>query len=492
MRWRLDAIFADQIAEAAAISGVELSDWLDPACAEPMPVMGPVMGPAQSAARAAPLFFTICARNYLAYALTLRASLLAIHPEADFRIVLADEAPDAQTLALIEALAPGAAADLVAARDLPLPDFADMTMRYDVMEFATAVKPFAFRHFLDPGGASAAVYLDPDILVTAPLNPVREALAVGADAALTPHHRAPPPNDGKTPTAAEIAAAGRFNLGFAAFAATPGARAFLDWWAERCARNCFSAPERGLFVDQKFVDEAPARISRLAILDGPGLNVAYWNLHERPLGRAVDGAPTAAGERVRFFHFSGVVPDDGMVLSKHQTRHQPDTIGEAGAALLADYRARLAAHGQARFRPIPYAFGQYNDGTPIPRAARRLYAARRDAGEAAAPFEPDLAFFNAPEPDLPPLQGAAPVTRLMGEIWRERPDLQAAFPLSTRKGRNGFRRWFLAHAPTECGVGPAHLAPASADGAGAILRIARAVERRLPAALRAKMRKALL
>ncbi|MDZ7627828.1 MAG: hypothetical protein U5J99_05380 [Parvularculaceae bacterium] len=434
-----------------------------------------------------PHFFTIVARNYLSFALTLRASLLAAHPGVVFRIVLADEAPNEATLALIEALAPGAAADLVAARDLPIPDFADMTMRYDVMELATAVKPFAFRHMLAAAEGGPVIYLDPDILVTAPLDCVLDALASGADAVLTPHHRAPPPDDGKTPTAADIAAAGCFNLGFAAFADTPGAHGFLIWWADACATRCFSAPERGLFVDQKFVDEAPARIPGLVILEAPGLNAAYWNLHERPLGRADDGTPTAGGQRLQFFHFSGVAPGDGIVLSRHQTRHHPDTIGAVGAGLLADYRARLAAFGHEAFRTIPYAWGHYPDGSTIPRAARRLYARRKDAGEAVLPFDPDLAFLNAPEPGV--AHGGAPVTRLMAEIWRERPDLQAAFPLNVSAGRAGLRRWFLAHGPAEYGVGSAHLAPAAAGGAGAVLKIARGIFRSLPPPLQEHLRR---
>lgn len=421
------------------------------------------------------VYFTICARNYLAYALTLRASLLAAVPEATFVIFLAD--------APIDGAPP--APDIVDARALALPDHDDMAMRYDVMEFATAIKPFCFFHLFDRMGADRAIYLDPDIAVFAPLALVEERFAVGAEAVLIPHLRAPTPDDGEAPTTTEIWRSGAYNLGFIAFANQTEPRRFLDWWAGECALRCFSDPQRGLFVDQKFAEMVPSLVGRTTILRDPAYNVAYWNLHERRVTQDSAGRFLVDGAPLRFFHFSGVAPADSSVFSKHQTRFK---IAELGAVkdLVEDYRARLADNGQARWSAVPYAFGSYTDGTPIPRAARRLYA-REGARTTAPPFILNLDALNAPASDVD--QSPARITRLMAQIWRDRPDLQEAFPLAAAAGRAGFQRWCLLHGASEAQLSSSMLAPAARSGAGRAISWAGAARRLLPASLRDALRR---
>ena len=433
------------------------------------------------------LYFTICARNYLAYALALRDSLRVVAPEASFAIFLSDDGLAADpAAAALAARAPGLADIVTPASALELADLDDMTFRYDVLEFSTSIKPFCFRHAFDKLGFEAAVYLDPDIFVLEPLDHVLRALVDGADAVLTPHFREPPPSDGKQPDAEAVIASGIYNLGFAAFANRPGARRFIDWWAEKCATNCFDDIENGLFVDQKFAEEAPRRIADTLILDHPGYNAAYWNLHERPICRRADGKWMAGGSLLRFFHFSGVVPGDRSVFSKHQTRFRPTTIGPA-RVLLDGYLDRLEENGAALWRDIPYAFGQFGDGVRIPRAARRDYARRRDAGASLAPFVPDYDRLNGRSPDVPRTIGS-PISVFMHEVWRMRADLKAAFPLQTVEGRRGFHRWFLINAAKELGAPDVFIAPARAGPAAAGVDIAIKAYRRLPERLKRLVR----
>lgn len=415
-----------------------------------------------------PVYFTICARNYLAYALTLRASLLAVTPDADFFIFLAD--------AEIEGAPP--CGGIIADTALSLPDRRDMAFRYTLMEYNTAIKPFCCEYLFDERGAGSAIYLDPDILVLRPLDHVVEALEGGAEAVITPHLAAPPVEDGKSPGALDILRSGVYNLGFAAFANKPEARRFIRWWAKRCETECVADLSRGLFVDQKFAEFVPAFVGGAAILRHPGYNVAYWNLAERPVAE-VGGSWTAAGAPLHFFHFSGVVPGDAGVFSKHQNRHFPATMGPA-RALLGEYLARLQANGAEAWGRTPYAYGRFDDGRPIPPEARRLYARATAAGERPAPFVADDRQLNAPDPAVDQERGA-PITRYMAEIWRGRPDLQCAFPLSSAAGRRGFHRWFLLHAEDELGASAELLAPARATVSGAGLGAARAAVAMLPA-----------
>ena len=77
--------------------------------------------------------FTICAKNYLAQALTLRESFLKHNPSLNFFIFLADKIDGVEDV------------DGVVALDKSwIPDWVNMAFKYDVIEFNTSIKPFCF------------------------------------------------------------------------------------------------------------------------------------------------------------------------------------------------------------------------------------------------------------------------------------------------------------------------------------------------------------
>lgn len=415
------------------------------------------------------VYFTICARNYLAYAMTLRASLLAADPEAEFLVFLAD--------APLEGTNPFDG--IVTLDALDLPNLPDMTFRYALMEFSTAIKPFCFQHIFDVLGAQAAVYLDPDIQVFSPLAEVTEALAQGADSVLTPHILTPLADDDYRPNVHDLHRSGTFNLGFAAFANTAGARNFLSWWAGRCRTECTNDLQGGYFVDQKFAELAPSFLDKLHVLRHPGYNVAYWNLANRPVKRIGTDQWHVRGKPLRFFHFSGIVPEDPSVFSKHQNRFDISSIGAVGDLLQA-YHAALKAHDHLTYAGVAYAYDHFGDGVRIPLAARRIYARQIANGTCLEPFVPKYNHLNMPSPRVDQMS-AAPITVLMEEIWKMRPDLQAAFPLGLRSGRRRFHRWFVEQAPVELGLDPVFVMPARAGLGGAVIDLGRTVYRQLPA-----------
>ncbi|MEM6890480.1 MAG: hypothetical protein AAF636_20460, partial [Pseudomonadota bacterium] len=260
--------------------------------------------------------FTICARNYLAYALTLRSSLLAVEPNAEFVIFLADEDVDRSWLEDVQ---------ILPVSEIGASEFEAMAFRYTLMEFSTAIKPWCFEYLLDNLGYERAIYLDPDIFVYRPLEKVDDAFDDGASVVLTPHLLTPLEDD-FSPGDRDILRSGTFNLGFAGFAKTAEAAAFLKWWKTQLTNHCLVDFPNGLFVDQKFVEFAPSFIDRLTVLRHPGYNVAYWNLANREVAELKNGW-TVNGEPLVFFHFSGVIPDDGTVFSKYQDRFSIDNIG---------------------------------------------------------------------------------------------------------------------------------------------------------------------
>jgi hypothetical protein len=400
--------------------------------------------------------FTICSRNYLAYALTLRDSLQKAEPDLDFRIFLADAPLDE---------APPQGVEIIPVSEIDPAEMRDMAFRYTVIEFNTAVKPFCFDYMFDQAACDEVIYLDPDIHLFAPMQRVHEALAGGASCVLTPHILAPlPPED--TASEFDLMRSGTFNLGFATFANTPEARAFLTWWKNKLREHCRVDLQNGLFVDQRFVDFAPSFIEHLKVLRDPGYNVAYWNLANRPV-RKTDTSLTAAGSPLVFFHFSGVSPGAPDVFSKHQSRFDMTNIGDA-ADLVRDYLGCLAANGQARWSAMPYAYGKFDTGEPIVAPMRQGPPA-----DPAAPFAaPNYTYWNAPSERVDQTPGT-PITRLMQAIHAARPDLQEAFPLSTAAGRRGFHAWFIAHGAREYRVGEAPLAAALSESAIQAQTIAR-------------------
>jgi hypothetical protein len=156
-------------------------------------------------------------------------------------------------------------------------------------------------------------------------------------------------------------------LGFIGIANTPAARAMIDWWRERLARHCLNDVMAGLFFDQKWIDLVPALFPRTAIVQYRGCNVAYWNLHSRPLVES-DPPRLASGEPIIFFHFSSFDARKPERLSRFQTR--VDVADEpALERLLASYARRVIERGHLQRRKLPYGLARFS-----PRAGLRLLA----------------------------------------------------------------------------------------------------------------------
>lgn len=349
--------------------------------------------------------------------------------------------------------------EIVPVSEMGVPRLFEMAFCYDVMEFCTALKPVGFRYVFDRLGAGAAVYLDADILVLQALQAVKDGFGQGAEALLTPHLTAPLPADGKHPDDLDILASGAFNAGFLAFRNTDAARQFLGWWEAHLQRDCVVDATRSLFADQTWLQMAPGFIPACRILRDPGYNVAYWNLSEREVA-GESGQLMANGAPLVFCHFSGATPDAPGVFSRHQTRFSLGDLSQPLQGLFADYLNEVRAAGHDRFQSIAYGFGSYTDGTPIPAAARKLPRSLPADGwkDRNQVFMPDYEALNRFSPCVDP-DPAAPITVLMHAMYERRPDLQAAFPLGTAKGRRGYYQWFMRYVATEGALPDVFLAP---------------------------------
>jgi glycosyltransferase involved in cell wall biosynthesis len=312
--------------------------------------------------------FTIIAPNRRHYARLLMASIAEHEPAWD-RVALmvgATEPP---------ALEPGFTIETLEA--LPLPRPRAFTFRYTIRELCPAVKPWMFAH-LFALGYDRVVYFDPDIALFSSLAELR-TVELDTLMLLTPHVTVP--IDGDDPTGERpFLQSGAYNLGFLAVWRHPAQQDFLRWWQSRLETRCVAEVERGLFVDQKWLDLAPGLFPGVAVLRHDGWNVAYWNLRQRTV-RNGGGRLTVNGAPLRFFHFSGVEPTLPGLVSKHDARLSLDEIG-AARPLVERYREALREQGQAEFERAPYAYARFVDGSPIPDAARLAYRRSAELQEA--------------------------------------------------------------------------------------------------------------
>jgi glycosyltransferase involved in cell wall biosynthesis len=374
---------------------------------------------------------TIVARNYLPYARVLAQTLRAAHPDILIAVLIIDGDAEPSDAALFHSLS---FANLVSDAG----ERQRLAFMYDVKELSTALKPLLLTHLLREG-AEAVVYFDPDIQIFASVGDLWE-LARKEGIVLTPHLLEPIPEDGLGINDLYVLQAGTYNLGFIGLG--PDTQDFLDWWSGRLRRHCVSAPEVGLFVDQRWIDFVPSLFPRHAVLRDPGCNVAYWNLHERDVSLA-EGGFKVNGRPLRFFHFSGLDAHTPHLLSKHQGVNPRILLSERAVVrdLCEAYICRLRSCG---LQPVPmtYKYSALSDGTPIDLCMRRLYRQAMIDAEGSGgslppvPFEEDIvSWLNEGSADAPR------VSRYLWTFYQSRPDVRAAFTSLHGKGADAYLEW---------------------------------------------------
>lgn len=306
---------------------------------------------------------TIIAENYLAAARALVASVRRWHGGVPCYVLVVDR-PDREPAAREEDF------HLLTCGQIQLPDLGGMAFKYNVTEFATAVKPWLLLHLLVRMQHRKVLYFDPDVYLTGDVGGLLLRLNEG-DLVLTPHLDADFPEDGKQPSDGDILGTGIFNLGFVGVRNSANALQCLEWWQRKLTDKCLMDRGRGFFVDQRFVDLMYWLYPGIVVERAPGYNAAYWNLHARSIER-IDGQWRCNGQPLHFFHFSGYDPRSPAVLSKYSTRH--DLAELPGLApLFEEYREQLLRNGYDECSRKPYGWAAFENGWPVAPEVRRLY-----------------------------------------------------------------------------------------------------------------------
>lgn len=220
--------------------------------------------------------FTICSNNYLAQAKVLSDSILKHNPDYEFIIGLCDKKNQQIDYSVFSECT------LIEVEELAIPNFHNMCIEYDIIELNTSIKPFLFSYIFKSINADLVFYIDPDICVFDSLSTI-EAELIDNDILLTPHIYTAIPEDGCIPQENIFLNYGLYNLGFLGLKKSNNSEQLLNWWSTKLASQCLNRVSEGHFVDQLPMNYAPIFFDKVKISDNWGVNVAYWNFHERQI-----------------------------------------------------------------------------------------------------------------------------------------------------------------------------------------------------------------
>ncbi len=243
------------------------------------------------------LIFTICSINYLPFAKTLFESIYEYNKNIKFVYVVCDKLTNNFDFSFF------GKQEYIQIEDMSIPYFKELLTNYNIIEFNTSVKPYAFKYLSKKYNVSKIMYLDPDIYVTGSLDLVWEELNA-FDFLLTPHHIKPIVKKEDYFFQKGALNTGVFNLGFFACTINPTTIEIINWWEQHMINHGHCNSVNGEFYDQKILNLLPIHSEGVKIMKHFGLNVAPWNLHERKLS-VQNNSYYSNQQELIFFHFSG-------------------------------------------------------------------------------------------------------------------------------------------------------------------------------------------
>lgn len=118
---------------------------------------------------------------------------------------------------------------------------------------------------------------------------------------------------------------GEYNSGFISFKRDEMGIACLNWWKEKTIEACNIDPKRGIFGDQKYLNEMPKLFTTICDIESQGVNIGPWNYLKYTFSEK-DGHIYIDQFRLIFYHFSGVriiERDDHPELIHSTTENTP-------------------------------------------------------------------------------------------------------------------------------------------------------------------------
>lgn len=280
---------------------------------------------------------SVASYSYLPKAITMAESFAAYNQDSDVFILVPDMSQS--KIDSVKWSVPTSTKILgVDVLDDPL--ISMMHQYFDAFEFCCALKSFLLKYILFIKKYDNAVMLDPDIMCYGSFDEIWLELKK-ADIILSPHTNTPMPDDGELPDDLEYITAGFINGGFMAARQTPNAEKCLDWLINKVSDFGFFAPQFNLYSDQTWMSSLPWFFPEAVCVSRHyGVNVAYWNLHERTLLKVKNGY-SSNDKQLVFFHYSGFQEGGFLKLTKHSNRTFNAETNTVVSELLADYDLRI-------------------------------------------------------------------------------------------------------------------------------------------------------
>jgi glycosyltransferase involved in cell wall biosynthesis len=374
----------------------------------------------------------------------LAAGLVTHHPE--IRLTALVGAADRRRLRASEPF------DVLLLRDVGQPGIEDLITTAPPEAVASVLRALLVRHLLR-AGEEAVVLLPADAEVRGPLAALLDGLHHHR-AVLVPRLTGALPNDGLRPDAADLLRAGEIDHELVAMRGDAAGLEFAEWWVERSYAAAEAVAPQGhngtvpVPAEATPLDVASTVFAGLGRVEDPAYDVSVWNLHERSI----------TGD-VRLVRFTGFRPDRPWWLSSDGNRVL--VLDDSELATACGERAR--AMRAAGWAPEAYeaADDELAPGIRLDDRLRRLHAEAVEHDErfgeldSAAAVEAFLTWLA----ESAPAGGAAGINRYAHDVWRERPDVQEAYPDLDGTSADGFIGWLWVHGREELGLQGALLPP---------------------------------
>jgi hypothetical protein len=293
------------------------------------------------------IIFTLCSNNYLPQALLLGESFLKFNTGYLYIIGLVDKMdnqinyPETSLLRVVEC-----------EKVVPADILSKMSKLYKIVELNTFVKPFYFEFiFKNYSHVDKVIFFDPDIYFYHSINYV-ESLLDTHDIIVTPHCVTPLPLDGCKPSERSFLKYGVYNFGFLAVRRSEESFKFVNWFKDRMHYFCYAEIELGMYVDQLWSNLVPVFFNGVYITHHPGLNCAYWNLHERVISAHGGNYMVNDDMPLIFFHFSAIDVNKVDGISKSQNRYTLKTRPDL-EHILTEYVLKLVQKRKEQNYNIP-------------------------------------------------------------------------------------------------------------------------------------------
>ncbi len=98
---------------------------------------------------------------------------------------------------------------------------------------------------------------------------------------------------------------GLYNSGFISFKRDENGLESIKWWKTQCLNQCSIQPEKGLFGDQKYLDELPKLFSNICSITMPGVNIGPWNRLKYQFSKDARSV-RIDNDLLIFYHFSSL------------------------------------------------------------------------------------------------------------------------------------------------------------------------------------------